>query len=366
MKLTYYKNLDGVRAIAALMVMFFHFFKEIEPDSYILKIFSKIAIFGQTGVTLFFVLSGFLITRILFNTKDTSGYFKNFYVRRTLRIFPLYYLFLFIYYFLLPLIFGTAKSPFNEQLVFYSYLQNFANTFNWNSAGPSHFWSLAVEEHFYLFWPFVVYLFSPKNLTRIIVGIIIGALFLRIYMLNLGYGVFYFTFTRFDSLAVGALLAILELKNYFKKENTKYFLILLGSIFIPTLILWSFFTREGNVYIQMFKDPLLTFIYFSIIGFLLCIKENHPLNSLLKTRFFSYTGKISYGLYVYHPLAYYICMKFIDVKNVMLSFFIGVIMTYLISTLSFYLFESSFLKFKKYFEYKRSKETTNKYVVKTR
>jgi peptidoglycan/LPS O-acetylase OafA/YrhL len=358
MKLKYYKNLDGVRAIAALMVVVFHFFKAIEPQSNILKTLSKVAVFGQTGVTLFFVLSGFLITRILFNTKETSGYFKNFYLRRALRIFPLYYLFLIIYYYIMPMIVGSTTPSFDQQIFYYIYLQNFAITFDWNAVGPNHFWSLAVEEHFYLFWPFVVYLFSRKNLTRIIIGIIISALFLRIYMLNNGYGVFYFTFTRFDSLAIGALLAMLELKKYFKNENSKYFLILLFSIFLPTIVMWTYFTGEGNIYIQTFKELLLAFIYFSIIGFLLSIKENHPLNRLLKTKFFSYTGKISYGLYVYHPLAYSICIIFLDIENVLLSFVLGLILTYLISSLSFYLFESSFLRFKKYFEYNRKHKTT--------
>jgi peptidoglycan/LPS O-acetylase OafA/YrhL len=357
MKLNYYKNLDGVRAIAALMVVFFHFFREIEPNSNFLKILSKIAVFGQTGVTLFFVLSGFLITRILFNTKDTSGYFKNFYLRRALRIFPLYYLFLIIYYYLLPIIVGLTTPSFSQQIFYYIYLQNFASTFNWDAVGPNHLWSLAVEEHFYLFWPFIVYFFSPKNLTKIIVGIIVGALFLRIYMLNDGYGVFYFTFTRFDSLAIGALLAILEMKNYFKNENAKYFLILLFLIFVPTILMWTYFAGEGNFYIQTFKYLFISLVYFSIIGFLLSIKENHAINGVLKTRLFSYTGKISYGLYVYHPIAYSICITFIHLDNIMLNFVAGLIMTYLMASVSFYLFESPFLRLKKYFDYNKNQQT---------
>jgi peptidoglycan/LPS O-acetylase OafA/YrhL len=221
MKLKYYKNLDGVRAIAALMVMVFHFFQHVEPSTKLLNILTKVSVFGQTGVTLFFVLSGFLITRILLDTKETTGYFKNFYLRRALRIFPLYYLFLAITYYVVPLIVNTPFGSFNQQIFYFTYLQNFAITFNWDSVGPVHFWSLAVEEHFYLFWPVVVYLFSTKNLSRVIIGIIIGALLLRIFMLNNGYGVFYFTFTRFDSLAIGALLAIAELRNSFRKENSR-------------------------------------------------------------------------------------------------------------------------------------------------
>lgn len=359
MKLTYYKNLDGVRAIAALMIMVFHFFGGIVPNSTTLKFLTKISIFGQTGVTLFFVLSGFLITRILLESKGSHNYFKNFYLRRALRIFPLYYLFLFLYYYLVPYFIGPQEPDFSNKIYYFTYLQNFAETFNWNVNGPEHFWSLAVEEHFYLFWPFIVYLFSNKNLTKIIIGIVIGAMLLRTFMINNGYEVFYFTFTRFDSLAIGAFLAILEQQNFLQEKNSKLFLFLLIGLFVPTVAMWIFFTGEANKYIQIFKFLFLSSIYFSIIAYLLCIKGDSPLNKILKTKFFSYTGKISYGLYVYHPLVYSICKRFLDSRYIEVNFFIRIIFTYLIAALSYHFFESSFLKMKKYFEYNK-KSTLSK------
>ena len=117
MKLKHFKELDGVRAIAALMVMFFHFFQNLDTQNVILISVKKYAIFGQTGVSLFFVLSGFLITRILLNTKHSESYFKNFYIRRALRIFPLYYLFLIIFYFLIPFFENSAIISFNQQFL---------------------------------------------------------------------------------------------------------------------------------------------------------------------------------------------------------------------------------------------------------
>jgi peptidoglycan/LPS O-acetylase OafA/YrhL len=359
MKLSYYKNLDGIRAIAALMVMVFHFFRGIEPVTTTLSILTKVSVFGQTGVTLFFVLSGFLITRILMATKETQGFFKNFYVRRTLRIFPLYYFFLLLTYYILPHFFNTESPSLNQQVYYFTYLQNFATTFKWDAIGPGHFWSLAVEEHFYLFWPFIVYLFSNKNLTKIILGIVVGAMLLRALMLSEGYEVFYFTFTRFDSLAIGALLALLEVRGFFKESNSKKFMTLLAGLFIPTVFMWTYFTGAGNNYIQIFKFFFLSSIYFSIIGLLLCIKENHPVNKVLRTDFFSYTGKISYGLYVYHPLAYSICGRYFNTENIVFDFIIGLIMTYLISAISFHFFESAFLKLKKYFDYNRKQQTAN-------
>lgn len=351
MKLKYYNNLDGIRAIAALMVMIFHFFQAFDPNSYFWQTIKKVSVFGQTGVTLFFVLSGFLITRILINTKETEGYFKNFYLRRTLRIFPLYYLFLILSYFIVPYILDAKIPDFSQQIYYYLYLQNFASTFSWDAVGPSHFWSLAVEEHFYLFWPLVIYLFSRKNLIKIIIGIIVFALLLRIYMVNKDLDVFKFTFTRFDSLAIGAILAILELKNYFTSENIKKFVILLCGIFIPTITIWLFISGDKNTYIQIFKYLLISFTYFSLIGFILCLKNDHLINKFLRSRFLVYTGKISYGLYVYHPLAYALCDNYLNTNSQIINLLIRFTATYILAALSYHFFESAFLRLKKYFEY---------------
>ena len=151
MKLEYYRQLDGVRAIAALMVMFSHFFVLNHSDHGILHAVNKISVLGQTGVSLFFVLSGFLITRILLATKQSPGYFADFYIRRSLRIFPLYYFFLALYFFIIPLIQHVPSVPWDHQFSYWIYLQNFAMIFGWSQTGPGHLWSLAIEEHFYLF-----------------------------------------------------------------------------------------------------------------------------------------------------------------------------------------------------------------------
>ncbi len=351
MNLAYYKNLDGIRAIAALMVMLFHFFSSIYISTPCLYILQKLSAFGQTGVTLFFVLSGFLITRILLNTKNSVNYFKNFYIRRILRIFPLYYLFLLIYYYLYPLIFDFTSTISTGKIYYFTYLQNIAMTFNWKASGPWHFWSLAVEEHFYLFWPLVVYFLTGKNLFRFILLIIIGALVLRIYMLTKNYEVFYFTFTRFDSLAIGSLLAVLELKQVFKPENSNKLLVFANFILIPTIILWTFYRGEANIYIQVFKYVLLSFAYFLLIAYVLSINEDKLVNRILKSGFFSYTGKISYGLYVYHPFAYLLSRKFIYDGFWPIALFFTITVSYILASISYYFYESNFLKLKKYFDY---------------
>jgi len=269
MSLRYYTNLDGVRAIAALMVMLLHFFSEIETPTRFLQILQKLSIFGGTGVTLFFVLSGFLITRILIHTKSDNHYFRPFFVRRILRIFPLYYFYLILFFYLTPLIVNTTRVSFENQLVYFLYLQNIAMTFHWPSMGPSHFWSLAVEEHFYLFWPFAVYFLSGKNLLRLTLFIIAFALGLRAYMVANSYEVFYFTLTRFDSLAFGALLAVLETKDFFSSKNAKKFILVFFALLVPTIILWTFISGDANSMNQIFKHLILSAIYFSVIGYVL-------------------------------------------------------------------------------------------------
>ncbi len=355
MQLKYYKNLDGVRALAALMVMFFHFFRSIPPSTRIIRMLTEVSDIGQTGVTLFFVLSGFLITRILIRTKRSEGFFKNFYVRRTLRIFPLYYLFLILWYAIAPLFLVMETGTLGQQLYYFTYLQGFARTFDWSTLGPHHFWSLAVEEHFYLFWPLIVYFTSNKNLKYMITGIVVFAIIMRAIMLGGGYSVFLFTFTRIDSLAIGALLALMELKNLFRPENSGKFLLLFSSMILTTLTVWIFFSGAGNDYVQNSRYLLLSFTYFAAIGYLLSIRKRHAINRILNTRFLNYTGKISYGLYVYHPLVYLFCVQYLTTEYVIVDFLIRFALSYAIAALSYHYFESSFLRFKKYFEYKRDK-----------
>ena len=355
MKLKYLKELDGVRAIAALMVMFFHFFQSISTTDSKLLIIQKIAIFGQTGVSLFFVLSGFLITRILIATKKSHDYFYNFYVRRILRIFPLYYLFLIIYFFIMPLLFNNSIADFRYQIYHWVYLQDFAMTFNWPLTGPEHFWSLAVEEHFYLFWPFLIYYLNKQKITISVLILVIMSLFVRIYLTNLKLEVYYFTFSRMDELAIGALLAILEVDNQLTNKNSNKFSLLFILLIIPTIIIWVNNNSSGNSTLQIFKFILLSLIYFSLIGYIITVNGNNIFKRLFQAKPFLFTGKISYGLYVYHPLCYWLFNHFFETRYIILNFIGCFISAYATAAISYYLFESQFLNLKKYFEYNKKK-----------
>lgn len=346
----YFKELDGIRAIAALMIMFCHFFQILNNKTGEFFYLNKLANIGGTGVSLFFVLSGFLITRLLLKSKINKNYFLNFYARRALRIFPLYYLFLTIYYFVFPYCFNEKITPLKDQIFYWTYLQNFAMTFHWGGGwlGPVHFWSLAVEEHFYLIWPIVILITKINRLTKIIYIILGIAIILRAVFLFNNIEVFYFTFTRFDELALGGLLAILEYRNLLGKIQPIYFLKLFLLTMIPTVILWTLYSGLENKWVQLVKFNLMSLSYFFVIGFVMMLKENNKIKEILKGQFLMYSGKISYGLYVFHPLCFWVYNRsfhFGLVIDIILSF----AFTYIIAHLSFKYFESYFLRLKKTF-----------------
>ena len=176
--------LDGLRGFAILLVIFIHFGAGVDLPVF----FHRLAYMGWTGVDLFFVLSGFLITRILLTSKNSRHYFKNFYLRRMLRIFPLYYAALVCGIWLIPAILPeTIVQPYlgqsqSHQGWLWSYSVNIARTFMpIVSFGMfSHFWSLAIEEQFYIIWPSVVKWLEPKRLFYVCLSIIAVSLFGRI------------------------------------------------------------------------------------------------------------------------------------------------------------------------------------------
>lgn len=338
--LKYYKGLDGVRGIAALMIMFYHFMPGGNNAGSFLYFLKRISVIGQSGVTLFFVLSGFLITRILLNSKSNAGYFKSFYIKRALRIFPLYYLFLIICFFIIPAINHQPFPPFNLSWYYYFYLQNIPMTFNIKIADLPHLWSLAVEEHFYLIWPFLVFYLSPRALLKVISGIVFFSLICKICLINMGYGTYYFTLTTFDCLAVGAFLALFENHAWVNKKN----MFKIGLITcVPLLISFWFVSGTSNDYVQYFKTLIVSIVSFALIGYV--IKSDSRKN-IFNLTFLRYTGKISYGLYIFHPVCYAFIYQYWHTGIFLADLFISFSVAYAIATLSFYLFELRFLAMK--------------------
>src|SRR3954471_12053673 len=213
--------LDGLRGIAILAVLIYHYAFELQHGHGLGGAIYELLHQGRHGVDLFFVLSGFLITGILLDSRDSPRYFSTFYARRTLRIFPLYYGVLFVVLVLLPLLAAPApgaQKVMHDQPWLWCYGANVLMTLTGNRAlfnaehfNLGHFWSLAVEEQFYLVWPLLVLLLSRRALIGICVACLPISLALRLYFIARGNsaGADFFTASRMDALAVGALVATL-------------------------------------------------------------------------------------------------------------------------------------------------------------
>jgi peptidoglycan/LPS O-acetylase OafA/YrhL len=203
--------LDGLRAIAVLLVVphNFNLMVALGGAAYFVVVALQR---GWIGVQLFFVLSGFLITGILLDTGATPGYLRSFFARRVLRIFPLYYFTLLVLLVVLPSLgLMPARGPDALlELSYWAYFSNWYGPFHAGEDSLSHFWSLAVEEQFYLLWPFVVYRRSAAWVLRLCLGVAAAALLIRIGMLRAGapvQAIYQFLATRMDALALGGAAA---------------------------------------------------------------------------------------------------------------------------------------------------------------
>lgn len=350
-KLSHIAELDGVRAIAALMVMFFHLPLPVDLYPWI-GFVKRISVFGQTGVDLFFILSGFLITRILLNAKSSENYFGSFYMRRALRIFPLYYLFLFIFYATYGTIVASREEavPISSILTYVFYAQNLQPFVSDQIVGPIHYWSLAVEEHFYLFWPLLVRVCSVRNIKFIIGGCIIGAPLLRWYAVHTGnLDYYHFTFTRIDSLAFGCLIATIEAERGFEKTGFKSAI----SIFFVGLILCGIAFVAGGASesstLAVMKFTFIGLVYGGGIFALLTLPQENFVRRAMRWWPLCWIGGISYGLYVYHQW----CYRVVDLSMPDLDWIVAIIMKFalalVVAAASFYFFEKQFLRLKAFF-----------------
>lgn len=342
--------LDGVRALAALGVLIFHFW---QGGLFGAARIASLAVIGQTGVDLFFVLSGFLITRILLAARYANESLGPFFIRRCARILPLYYLGLVIYVFILPWVMehGPTANQLRGSAWWWIYLQGVPLTApHLESFGPNHYWSLGVEEHFYLLWPLIVFWSSPRALIRISVGVILSAIIFRtLFIYQLGWGTFYATPCRVDGLGCGALLACLERERirltwWDQARRLAGFLVLgAGSIL---MVCWLAFSRSGSPALGVFKFTGINLFYLACLFYLLSRESKQP-NWILRTlecRPLRAIGSCSYGIYVYHPAIITLVGLFSHPQNRLQNAGIVIVSTLALSWASFRFVESPILR----------------------
>lgn len=364
------RELDGIRGIAIALVMATHLLKRANylTGNATLIAFGELFRIGWVGVDLFFVLSGYLITSILLKTRQEPHYFKNFYARRILRIFPLYYVTLLITLPLLPAL-DKSLGPQTQANwpVFLVYLQNWLYVFGRepsNVVGVT--WSLAIEEQFYLLWPFIVKKLERRQLARFILGSLLliltarlGLVFFARSLINLEDLYYYASFIRSDGLLMGALLALALQSDFWREWLRRR----AGWVWWASLAGLTLMLVSGPPSASFTNLPLMTVGYSLLaVFFAACLalaltgKENNPLRWLFSNRGLIFFGKYSYALYLFHlPVGVFLLNFFWQSGRKNAAVWLGYTalsfgITILLALISWNALEKRVLRLKKYFE----------------
>jgi peptidoglycan/LPS O-acetylase OafA/YrhL len=364
--------LDGVRGLAIALVMIFHFtaFPKMTADVFVDKAFRGLAVTGWAGVDLFFVLSGFLITGILLDTKGTPRFFRTFYARRFLRIFPLYYGFLAISFWVAPLLVPSlGVVPVSTQAWYWGYLSNvhLALVGGWEKpVWLGHFWSLAIEEQFYLFWPFVVFTTSAKGLVRVCIVVALVALLTRVALVATGnsFARYVLTPCRMDTLAAGALVAALVRTGAARKALARgaRAAAVVGGVLVLVLGAWRHGLHQGDSVIDTVGLSALALLFGGIVA-LAGTGAAGWTERALSSRGLRFAGRYAYGLYVFQqPVAVLLSPPRVSIERLprisgshlpalLVIMAVGFGLTMALAVASYHLVENRFLAMKRFFAY---------------
>jgi peptidoglycan/LPS O-acetylase OafA/YrhL len=369
--------LDGIRGLAILLVLFFHLFaSNPETGSKLLDLLNQFRESCYLGVNLFFVLSGFLITGILLDTRTRPHFFKTFYARRALRIFPLYYGVLVVLLLLTrPLHFIWSGWPF----YYFTYTANLAlwnvGPLNLHAFNINHFWSLQVEEQFYLVWPFLVYRIKRlQTLINFCLLTCLAILTLRIILvalrphLNNLYLSYSPTFSCADNLLFGCSLCILLRTSARQRvlALAPRVLTLCAAILLIAGLRYHGLIWETNFFVPTFGFTLVAISCAALIA--MALRSGSKTQQLFANSTLRFFGKYSYGIYVFHysldtmltvPTRLY-------VSNHLHSKALGVVAgacvvmaaTIPVALLSYHFYEARFLSLKRYFSYNKKEAST--------
>jgi peptidoglycan/LPS O-acetylase OafA/YrhL len=361
-------SLDGVRGLAVLMVLLYHCRFELTSNALPQRAAKWLFGFGWSGVDLFFVLSGFLITGILLESRNASNYFSSFYARRALRIFPLYYLSLIVAFNVAPRQHPeTTRNlpPIHDRLWFFAYIQNWLGVpvVPWPHY-MIHYWSLGVEEQFYLVWPLVIFMLPPRRVLQVIAGVCVFSLVLRSGLLAWQVDpslIYRNTFARMDALLMGAACAFLVRDKKWTERlrgRTTSFSLAPLAVFIGLRPLQDVdwidksigFTAVGLSYSALLLAVVLT------------TNQRSPLQTVFTNPLMMKIGKYSYAIYVWHLLVIQLVKKLELVAFKMIlpgvlnvPLMIGA--TIAVSICSYAMVERPFLQLKRHFEAASTVET---------
>jgi peptidoglycan/LPS O-acetylase OafA/YrhL len=329
----YIAGFDTLRACAVVTVMVYHVNKNV-PELHLFPVFRH----GYLGVDLFFVLSGFLITGILLRSRSEDHFFRDFYARRVLRIWPLYFTILLLTFIILPI----ARPAYKELIAanchpVIAYPLFVQNLFHSLGIGPVEVtWSLAIEEQFYFVWPLMIFFLSRKGLTRLCIAVILLSPFLRYLMLHSGWSdenVYRFTLTRLDGLAAGCLLAFASLRL---RHSVAMFFLGVTGLFIVIQFQW--------------KSLIGSFALLCFSGVIFMANRGGIVPTWMPLR---YLGKISYGLYLLHVPVFDTLREFVRPHGVTQSvavFVVDMSAAIAVASLSWHFLERPILRFKRHFE----------------
>jgi peptidoglycan/LPS O-acetylase OafA/YrhL len=355
-------ELDGFRAIAVLMVFVHHLFYGWPTPALarIPRVIRAMLGHGWLGVDLFFVLSGFLITGILIDSREKEHYFRNFYTRRILRIVPLYLTCIVIMYFG----YRGAGAYFGLSLL---YLANFSYFFGVKVPhGPGVFWSLAIEEHFYLVWPLVVRRLNRYWLLGFALLLVLGTPVLRGVCAHAGmnpeFEIYPYSFFRFDGLALGAMLAIWVRSRYYSRSSAwKVAGLLMGAALLILIVGLPFgITGAKTVAGTAFHYTQAEFVFAGLMALALAYRGS-AFTAFLRCRPLGITADLSYCIYLIHLTVgdfYYRLLHFLQFDDVArlgiwpsfgLRILVVTTVTFGLAALSKRFLEDPFLRLKRYF-----------------